>query len=132
MSSRTKSLCRWTTWIAASLVLLNGLFWTWFGIACAWPDPLGMLMHTLVPGLPMIGFGVVCWRWPVAGGSVLALWGTSPLLVLVGGRPFFSYPGNWFSITPLLVYGVPLVAGVLLIISAIILQRSSYDPRNWP
>ncbi len=117
MNAWINTISRWTIRISASLILLNGLFWTWFGMACEWPDPVGMLMHTLVPGLPMVGFGLACWRWPVAGGSVLTLWGASPLLLFVGSKPFFNYPGNWLSFTPLLVYGIPLAAGVALIVS---------------
>ena len=115
-----KSLPLWTIRVAASLILLNGLFWTWFGIACAWPSPLGMLMHILIPGLPLVLFGLVCWKWPIAGGAPLALWGASPLLLFVGSRPFFNYPGNWLSLTPLLVYGLPLLLGLLLVLSGLL------------
>ena len=123
MSSRLQSLSRWTVRIAASLAILNGLFWTWFGVACAWPDPVGMLMHTLMPGLPMIAFGALCWRWPLVGGSALALWGASPLLLLVGSRPFFNYHGQWLTVTPLLVYWLPLLAGIVLVASGVYLSR---------
>ena len=115
MTALINTISHWTSRIVAALVLLIGLFWTLFGIACEWPDPLGMLMHTLIPGLPLLALALACWRWPLAGGSLLVLWGASPLLLLLGSRPFFSYPGNWFSLTPLLVYWVPLLMGLTLI-----------------
>ncbi len=123
MSSKMYSLSRWTIRIAAALVLLIGLFWTWFALACEWPDPLGMLMHTLIPGLPLVALGLACWRWPLAG-AILVLWGVSPLLHLVGSRPFFSYPGNWFSLTPLLVYWFPLLIGLVLIAAGFYRRRT--------
>lgn len=124
MTARINTISHWTIRIAASLILLNGLFWTAFGIACEWGNPLGMLMHTLVPGLPMVGFGLACWRWPVAGGSVLTLWGASPLLLLVGSKPFFNYPGNWLSLAPLLIYWLPLLLGLALITAEIYRRRT--------
>ncbi len=130
MNRTLRSFSRWTIRVAAALVLLIGLFWTWFGLACGWGDPPGMLMHTLMPGLPLVALGLACWRWPVAGGSGLALWGVSPLLLLVGSRPFFNYHGHWLSFTPLLVYWFPLLMGVLLIISATCLKRASRAKRN--
>ena len=129
MNVNVQQCARWTVRIAASLVFLNGLFWTWFALACAWPDPLGMAMHILIPGLPMVLFGILCWRLPAFGGFFLTLWGASPLLILIGSRPFFNYAGQWLSLTPLLVYGVPLVAGVLLIIAGIVLDRKQPEEK---
>ena len=124
MTARINTISRWTVRIAASLVLLIGLFWTAFGIACEWGDPLGMLMHTLIPGLSLVALGLACWRWPVIGGTVLALWGASPLLSLFGGHPFFNYQGHWLSLTPTLVYWVPLAAGLALITAEFYRRRT--------
>ena len=125
MSAIVQSISRWTIRIAASIILLIGLFWTWFGLACAWPDPLGMLMHTLIPGLPMVVLGLICWRLPVVGGAVLALWGASPVLWFFGSRPFFNYTGQWLSLTPWLVYWIPLLLGIFLIAAGVL--RSSQE-----
>ena len=96
MSINLIVLSRWAGRVAAGAILLIGLFWTWFGLACAWPDPLGMLMHTLIPGLPLVALGLACWWQPVFGGVVLALWGASPLLLLIGGRRFLTTTASGF------------------------------------
>lgn len=104
----------------ASLVMLAVVaFWLWFGIASAWGERLGIgnwVAHLLVPGGILLGSLVLAWRWPAAGGVVLALAG---LLVCVG------YPltaGQRFpvetSIFVVALMGVPpLVAGLLFIAS---------------
>jgi hypothetical protein len=109
--------------VSAGVILLLGLFWTWFGITCEWPDPVGMFMHTLIPGLPLVGLGLICWRLPVLGGLVLTLWGASPLLALIGGRPFFNYSGHWLTLTPVLVYWLPLLLGIVLFVAGVIRER---------
>jgi hypothetical protein len=125
MNARIQAFSKVIARIAAVLIIAIGLFWTWFGIACEWPHPLGMLMHVLVPGLPLLALGLVCWWRPAAGGAVLVLWGASPLLLLLGRRPFFSYHDQWLSLTPVLVYWLPLLLGLVLLAAGLVGMNSS-------
>ncbi len=109
MSFGTQQLSRWLIRSAATLVLLNGLFWIWFGIACAWPDPLGMVAHMRFPALPLLVLGLIAWFQPTAAGAILILWGVQPLLATAVG---IDFQGDLLSLTTLSILGVPLVAGV--------------------
>lgn len=61
-----------------AIVLLSGLFWTWFGIAAGIGEGAGVLgtfMHTLMPGLVLLGITYVALRWPLIGGILLIVMG---------------------------------------------------------
>ncbi len=60
------------------IVLLSGLFWTWFGIASGIAEGggiIGTFMHTLMPGLVLLAITYVAWRWPITGGVLLIAMG---------------------------------------------------------
>lgn len=64
--------------IFLGIVLLSGLFWTWFGIASGIAEGggvIGTFMHTLMPGLVLLAITYVAWRWPVVGGALLIAMG---------------------------------------------------------
>jgi hypothetical protein len=66
--------------IFLGIVLLAGLFWTWFGIASGIAEGggiLGTFMHTLMPGLVLLGITYVAWRWPIVGGVLLIATGAA-------------------------------------------------------
>jgi len=88
-----------------AIVLLAGLFWTWFGIASGIGEGggiLGTFMHTLMPGLVMLGITYVAWRWPIVGGV---------LLIAMGGA--FAVFFNQFNKLNIFVLGL-VVAPVVL------------------
>jgi hypothetical protein len=93
------------------IVLLAGLFWTWFGIASGIAEGggvLGTFMHTLMPGLVLLGITYVAWRWPLIGGV---------LLIAMGGA--FAVFFNQFNKLNIYVLGLVVapvvVTGLLLL-----------------
>jgi hypothetical protein len=97
--------------IFLGIVLLAGLFWTWFGIASGIAEGggiLGTFMHTLMPGLVLLGITYVAWRWPIVGGV---------LLIAMGGA--FAVFFNQFNKLNIYVLGLVVapvvVAGLVLL-----------------
>ena len=116
----------WGVRIVASLVLLNGCFWTWFGLACAWPDPLCMLMHSLLPGLPLLALGVMALVEPMAAGAILVLWGVQPLLTSLLGIELRQELLSPISLT---LFWTPLLWRVLLHAFGYV-QKSAKEKQN--
>ena len=104
----------WSVRAAHAILILWAGFWTWFGLASGIGeglDPLGILMHTALPGLLFIAITLLAWRWERVGGPALVVVGLAVALIYalsVGGwRPF--YP---FILATMVL--PPVVAGFLL------------------
>lgn len=108
----------WVRRAALALALLWGGFWSWFGLASGISEglnPLGVLIHTAVPGLIFLAVAAAAWRWRRAGGLALLLTG---LLVLVVYPILFSRPPVATIVFLLLTMAVPpVLAGFLLLFS---------------
>lgn len=94
------------------IVLLTGLFWTWFGVASGIFEGLGFVgtvMHSLVPGVLLILLCLLAMKWPVLGGLLLLIAGTYSYL--------FFHVHDWRVFAALV--SPPIVAGLWAIISAI-------------
>ena len=104
-------------WCARIIVLCWALFWTWFGLASGLGeglDPLGVIVHTAVPGGLFLVVLAVAWRWEGAGGVLLLvlaaaisvtypmLFRARPLGVVLGAVSMLAAP--------------PLAAGVLFLL----------------
>jgi hypothetical protein len=104
-----------------AIVLLAGLFWTWFGIASGISEGAGILgtfMHTLMPGLVLLGITYVAWRWPFVGGV---------LLIAMGGA--FAVFFNQFNKLNIYVLGLVVapvvITGLLLIFTKLPARRDT-------
>ena len=104
----------WSVRAAHAILILWAGFWTWFGLASGIGedlDPLGILMHTTLPGLLFVGITLLAWRWERVGG---------PTLIVVGLALALIYPlsiGGWRVFYPFILATMvlpPVVAGLLL------------------
>lgn len=105
----------WSVRVARVLAVVWAGFWIWFGLASGLGeglDPLGVLMHTVVPGGIFGLLAILAWRREALGGS---------LLLAVGILAAVFYPlrvRGWraFYLPILLTMALPpLVAGGLLL-----------------
>jgi hypothetical protein len=98
--------------MARVLALLWAGFWMFFFIAeaLAWRTPARVVVSWGGVGLLFVLLAVLPWRWEVAGGLVLLVFG-----LLIGvAYPFWPLPLPLASraITTIVLSGPPLVAGV--------------------
>ena len=112
-----QALAFWTVRITASLILLNGLYWTVFGILCEWPDPVGMLAHMRFPAFPLLVLAWMAGVQPKAAGAILVLWGVQPF---VSGLLGIEIRGDLFYLDKLLIFGLPLLIGTVLLAAGFI------------
>lgn len=77
------SLKHWVRYTARTVSTLWGGWWTFFGLASGIGEglePLGILIHTLIPGLVFLASAAIAWRWGRVGGVVLILEGLFTLV----------------------------------------------------
>lgn len=105
--------------ISRALALLWAGWWTFFGLASGLVEglsPIGVFIHTAVPGLVFLASVAVAWRWEAIGAVLLLAEG---LLVLIGyplmvhGR----FPLSTITLVLLTMAVPPLAAGSLFFAS---------------
>lgn len=110
--------------IARVVAVVWAAWWTLFGVLSGFGeglDPLGVVMHTLVPGGLFLLVTAIAWRWEFVGGS---------LLVVIGLATFQYYPfaASWPGALTLSL--PPILAGFLLLWDCIRPHRPSTPPRR--
>jgi hypothetical protein len=114
MSASRNRGSRWMRYLAVIISLLWAGFWTFFGFASGISEglnPVGVLHHSIFPGLLFLISALIAWRWNRIGGV---------LLVIEGLFVFVVYPMRFMDfplVTILLVLATmafpPLIAGIL-------------------
>ncbi len=109
MTTKARIFSRWLRIIALGLAFLWAGWWTFFGLASGISEglpPLGVLIHTTVPGLIFLAVVLIAWRWDLIGGTLLILAGLLTLWVFPFARELFG----------LLTLSLPpVIAGALLL-----------------
>ncbi|MBN2289342.1 MAG: hypothetical protein JXQ83_08415 [Candidatus Glassbacteria bacterium] len=111
---RSATLVRWS---ARILALVWAGFWTWFGLASGLGeglDPLGVFMHTLLPGLVFLAAALAAWRWEAAGSAGL-------LLMAVLALVQFPFARQSFGLATITL--PPVIAAVLFILGRWLSRR---------
>lgn len=109
---------RWMRYLALAVALLWAGFWIFFGLASGLGeglDPVGVVIHTAVPGLAFLVPAAVAWRWSAAGGALMVVLGVVILIgypMDVGGR----FPIQTIVFVLLTMALPPLVAGTLFLL----------------
>jgi hypothetical protein len=118
MSTPRKRGIRWMRYLAVIVALLWAGFWTFFGLASGISEglsPVGILHHSIFPGLIFLISAIIAWRWNLVGGILLVL--ESLFVFVVYPMRFMDFP----LITILLVLATmalpPMIAGILFIVS---------------
>ena len=96
---------------ARALALAWGGWWTFFGLASGSGEglsPLGVLVHTLVPGGLFLATALLVWRWERPGAVLLLL---EALLAAV----YAGLAHRWFMFLLLTLALPPFIAGLLLL-----------------
>ncbi|MCE5307102.1 MAG: hypothetical protein LLG20_05630 [Acidobacteriales bacterium] len=112
----TRPTSEWPLLASRILMILWAGFWTWFGLASGIGErlqPIGVLIHTAVPGLFFGLLVLIAWRWPTVGGFVLLAAGVAvsiayPIL-------FARMPSATRNFVLLTMAAPPLVCGILLL-----------------
>jgi hypothetical protein len=93
-------------------------FWVFFGVASGLDEhltPLGVLVHTTVPGLIFVASLIAALVWPKAGTIVLAIEG----FIVIAGYPWMVHNTRHFNLTTVgfiwLTMGVPPIAAAWLL-----------------
>jgi hypothetical protein len=108
----------WQEVTARALAIVWAGFWTWFGLASGISEgqrPLGVLLHTMVPGGLFLISALIAWRWSFAGGVLLLLEGLATLVaypLMTQGR----FPVQTIAFVLATMALPPLIAGVLLLV----------------
>ncbi len=115
MSLPNEKARRWLQTIARLVALLWAGWWVFFGVASGIGeglDPLGVVIHTAVPGLIFLALAILAWLRAGVGGALLVITG---LLILVI-YPIMAH-GSLSLVTILITVALlalpPLVAGAL-------------------
>ena len=109
-------------WTGRILMALWAAFWTWFGLASGIGEklsPAGVFMHALIPGLFFCALLPVAWKWPMAGGILMA--GVAVLVAVAYPALMFRHRPvrwDWYGFILLTMALPPLATGVLLLAGA--------------
>jgi len=112
-----RSTLNWPLFVTRILMILWAGFWTWFGLASGIAErlqPIGVLIHTAVPGLFFGLLVLIAWRWPTAGGFVLLAAGVAVSIAYL--IMFSRVPAATRNFVLLTMAVPPLVCGVLLLL----------------
>ncbi len=107
--------------MARALALLWGGWWTFFGLASGLSEglnALGVLIHTIVPGLIFLVIALSTFRWEFYSAGALVVAGLAALIF------FFD-----FAITPIGLLTIvlpPILAAVLLLLAIYLQQRYAH------
>jgi hypothetical protein len=120
-------IAKWMRGIAVVLALSWAGFWTFFGIASGIAErvsPVGVLYHSIFPGLIFLVSAIVAWRWGFIGGILLIV---ESLLVFVAYPIMFGQMPLLIMVFTLLTLALPpLIAGLLFLVS----HRTSKKPKS--
>jgi hypothetical protein len=111
----------WSRSIARALALAWGGWWTFFGLASGIGErltPLGVLMHTLLPGGLFLATALLVWRWERVGAVLL-------LLEALLAAAYAGLGHRWLTFLLLTLALPPFIAGLLLLAEG---QRSPAQP----
>ncbi len=114
----------WLLLATRILMILWAGFWTWFGLASGFAEglqPIGVLIHTAVPGLFFGLLVLIAWRWPTAGGFVLLAAGVA--VSIAYPIVFARMPAATRNFVLLTMAAPPLICGVLLLLNARLQHR---------
>jgi hypothetical protein len=108
-----------TLWSGRLLAAAWASWWIFFGVASGIGEkltPLGVLIHTAVPGLFFGLVLILAWKWPAAGGFLLLLMGpfvavAYPMLMF-RNRPI---RWDWYEFILVTMALPPFLAGIMLI-----------------
>lgn len=109
---------RWIRYGARALALVWGAWWTFFGLASGLAeglDPLGVMLHTLVPGLIFLFIAMSTYRWELFGAVALVLAGFAALVF------FFNFAVTLAGMLTLVL--PPILAGILLLLVVFLEDR---------
>jgi hypothetical protein len=104
---------KWIRYTARGVALAWASLWTMFGLMSGIGeglDPVGVFMHTLVPGLIFLIAAIIAWRWELFGGL---------LLVAEGLLTMATFPFATTSQGFMLLAFPPIVAGCLFLADAL-------------
>lgn len=119
LSHPQEQTTKWFRYSARTLGLLWTGWWTFFGLASGLGeglDPVGVVVHTTMPGLIFLVTVIVAWRWEAIGSILLILEGVLVALaypVMTSGR----MPVATIVFVLLTMALPPLVSGVLWLAS---------------
>lgn len=106
------------TWLrrgGLALATAVSLFWIWFGVASGLGEGLSAadtVLHAMVPGGVMALVLLAAWRWPLAGGALLAAAGIAAGFLFGWWARF---PAGTRMLMALTLVAPPVVAGAMLI-----------------
>jgi len=110
---------KWMRYAARTLALLWAGWWVFFGLASGLGEglsPVGILIHTALPGLVFLVSVALAWRWETVGGVVLILEGVF-VLIAYPVMTYDHFPLATIIFVLLTMALPPLAAGLLLLIS---------------
>jgi hypothetical protein len=110
------TVCALVRMILLIIVLLAGLFWTWFGVASGIAEGLnnwGTLFHSLMPGVLLLLAAFLAIRWPAMGGI---------LLIAVGVYYYFFFHVHDWRVFAALV-APPVIAGLWALVSELLCKQ---------
>ena len=103
--------------IAQTIAFIWASWWTFFGLASGiyeGLDPIGVFIHTAMPGLVFLASAVIAWRWMRTGRIILIVEGLA-ILILYSLMAHRSFSFTTFLFTLLTLSVPPLLAGCLLL-----------------
>jgi hypothetical protein len=109
---------KWMRYAGLTLALLWAGFWSYFGLASGIGEkltPVGVFLHTAMPGLIFLATAAIAWRWEQAGSILLLVEG---MIVLIGYPIMFHsrFPRQTIIFVLLTMALPPLLAGWLLLL----------------